>query len=141
MKGCRNPDLKTAMKTQLIDRYLKDNFYDHGIYLAGWFMCNKWMNQDRRKRQLSFKGLAEAHRFFKKQAHSLSGEQKFVKYDLGIERCIGLTFISLSRVGFDSFAGIWESSTRVPRRILWAPASTSPIQPKCSTKVHTELME
>jgi len=79
VKGCWNPDLKSAMKTQLADRYLKDNFYDHGVYLVGWFLCDKWRNQDRRKRKVPFKRLDQARRFFKKQAHSLASEQTFLK--------------------------------------------------------------
>jgi hypothetical protein len=79
VKGCWNADLKSAMKTQLAERYLKDNFYDHGIYVVGWFVCIKWRNQDRRKRMVPFKKLDQARRFFKKQAHSLSSEQTFLK--------------------------------------------------------------
>lgn len=33
-KGCWNPELKTAMHMQLVDRYLKDNQCRHGIYLV-----------------------------------------------------------------------------------------------------------
>ncbi len=42
VKGCWNPELGTAMKAQLRDRYLKDNGYRCGIYLVGWFVCDRW---------------------------------------------------------------------------------------------------
>jgi hypothetical protein len=41
-KGCWHPQLKTAMKTQLVERYLKDNSCQHGIYLVGWYHCAQW---------------------------------------------------------------------------------------------------
>ena len=42
VKGCWNPELGKAMKTQLRDRYLNDNGYRCGIYLVGWFICDRW---------------------------------------------------------------------------------------------------
>jgi hypothetical protein len=41
-KGCWNPEIKTAMETQFLNRYLKDNDCSHGIYLVGWFLCDAW---------------------------------------------------------------------------------------------------
>lgn len=37
VKGCWNRDLQTAMREQLVDRYLKDNHCQYGLYLIGWF--------------------------------------------------------------------------------------------------------
>ena len=34
-KGCWNKDLKTAMRDQLRDRYLKENQCSHGLYVVG----------------------------------------------------------------------------------------------------------
>ena len=52
VKGCWNRELKHAMKTQLVDRYLKDNQCQHGLYLIGWFNCEQWDNKDRREGQV-----------------------------------------------------------------------------------------
>lgn len=41
-KGCWHNDVLTAMETQLVQRYLKDNRCQHGIYLIGWFYCKQW---------------------------------------------------------------------------------------------------
>ena len=38
-KGCWNTGVMTAMETQLVKRYLKDNPYSNGLYLVGWFNC------------------------------------------------------------------------------------------------------
>lgn len=42
VKGCWNRDLFTAMETQLRDRYLRDSGWRQGIYLVGWFVCERW---------------------------------------------------------------------------------------------------
>ncbi|MHA7630473.1 NACHT domain-containing protein [Corallococcus sp. M7] len=42
VKGCWNPDLWTAMREQLVDRYLAENACQHGIYLVGWYACAQW---------------------------------------------------------------------------------------------------
>src|SRR5260370_12936093 len=39
VKGCWNKGVKTDMKGQLRDRYLKDNRCQFGLYLVGWFNC------------------------------------------------------------------------------------------------------
>jgi hypothetical protein len=49
-KGCWHPDLKTAMKDQLVDRYLKIEGSTHGLYLVGWFFCAAWANEARKRR-------------------------------------------------------------------------------------------
>ncbi|MCY1042766.1 NACHT domain-containing protein [Corallococcus sp. bb12-1] len=42
VKGCWNPDLWTAMREQLVERYLAENACQHGIYLVGWYACAHW---------------------------------------------------------------------------------------------------
>ncbi|MGH7230751.1 MAG: NACHT domain-containing protein, partial [Nitrospiraceae bacterium] len=51
VKGCWNPGINDAMQSQLVDRYLKDNHCQHGLYLVGWFNCQQWSNADKRKGQ------------------------------------------------------------------------------------------
>jgi len=75
VKGCWNID--TAMQTQLVDRYLKDNSCQHGIYLVGWFNCKQWDKKDSRKPpKLS---IEEARQKFETQAAELSKQGVKVK--------------------------------------------------------------
>ncbi|WP_039752005.1 hypothetical protein, partial [Chlorogloeopsis fritschii] len=49
VKGTWNKELNSSMKEQLFDRYLSDISCQHGVYLVGWFNCDKWSKQDYRK--------------------------------------------------------------------------------------------
>jgi len=42
VKGCWNSGIKTAVKAQLVDEYLVPFSRTHGIFLVGWFWCDKW---------------------------------------------------------------------------------------------------
>ncbi len=80
VKGCWHPALKTAMKTQLVDRYLTDNTCKYGLYLIGWFNCQQWSDNDSRKKGVPKKmTLNEAKEQFAQQAQELSSSGKFVK--------------------------------------------------------------
>lgn len=48
-KACWNRDLMSAMEDQLAGRYLKDNECRHGLYLVGWFLCDRWALEDRKR--------------------------------------------------------------------------------------------
>jgi hypothetical protein len=48
-KGCWNPGLLGAMRTQLVDDYLLRLAAPIGIYLVGWFDKRKWDPGDRRR--------------------------------------------------------------------------------------------
>ena len=50
-KGSWNPELHTAIRDQLVGRYLQDNHCQHGLYLVGWFNCIAWSEQDGRRKQ------------------------------------------------------------------------------------------
>ncbi|WP_156090437.1 NACHT domain-containing protein [Planktothrix paucivesiculata] len=77
VKGCWNLGLDTAMQTQLVDRYLKDNRCQHGLYLIGWFNCLQWDSKDSRKPpKLS---IEEARQKFEAQAAELSKQGVKVK--------------------------------------------------------------
>ena len=71
-KGCWNRGLKTAMETQLHDRYLKQNQCQHGLYLVGWFRCSFWDKSDNRKGDTPAWSIHEAREYFAKQASELS---------------------------------------------------------------------
>ncbi|HYN87456.1 MAG TPA: hypothetical protein VER55_02940 [Ardenticatenaceae bacterium] len=46
-KGNWHDELLTAMETQLVNRYLRDNQCRHGLYLVGWFNCEVWSSKPR----------------------------------------------------------------------------------------------
>lgn len=54
-KGCWNKELLTAMQSQLSERYLKLADEACGIYLVGWFRCERWTG----KTDCAFKGEKE----------------------------------------------------------------------------------
>jgi hypothetical protein len=72
VKGCWNRGLKTEMKNQLKDRYLRENQCQQGIYLVGWFLCDRWSASDYRRDATPKLMLAEAKRFFDSQAKEVS---------------------------------------------------------------------
>ncbi len=72
VKGCWHKELETAMQTQLVERYLKDNHCRHGLYLIGWFNCTEWDSADYRKGQSPALRLTDAQKKFDDQATELS---------------------------------------------------------------------
>jgi hypothetical protein len=79
VKGCWHPELKQAMKKQLADRYLGNNQCRHGIYLVGWFYCDRWGDDDSRKKKTPNMDKDEAESFFDKQAAELSQKGLTIK--------------------------------------------------------------
>ena len=73
-KGCWHREIKTAMKNQLKDRYLKNHGSTHGIYLIGWYLCESWDENDYRKRDTPKWAIKKARSFFSNQAESFSDE-------------------------------------------------------------------
>lgn len=79
-KGCWNSELNTAMKNQLIDRYLAENDKcKHGLYLVGWFYCEQWDDTDSRKQRTPKYHLEVAREKFASQARNLSDESVSVR--------------------------------------------------------------
>ena len=72
VKGCWHNELGTAMETQLVNRYLKDNTCQHGLYLVGWFNCQQWDDSDHRKHATPNISLKDARKQFEQQAEQLS---------------------------------------------------------------------
>ena len=60
------------MKTQLVQRYLKDNQCQHGIYLVGWYVCEQWDGEDHRRVATPKWTQREAAEHFDQQANELS---------------------------------------------------------------------
>jgi hypothetical protein len=78
-KGCWHREIKTAMETQLVNRYLKDNDCRHGIYLVGWFLCSSWSKADSRRRSLKFKTVQQLGSHIVKQAQTLSSAERKIR--------------------------------------------------------------
>jgi hypothetical protein len=49
-KGCWNPELPKGLKNQLVERYLCRIPTQYGIYLIGNFLCDAWVDTDRKRR-------------------------------------------------------------------------------------------
>jgi hypothetical protein len=80
VKGCWNKGLKTAMASQLKDRYLKDNNdCEYGIYVVGWFVCNSWNASDYRLKATPKWTIADAREFFDEQRRECSDEENFIR--------------------------------------------------------------
>ena len=72
VKGCwNNRELDSAMETQLVGRYLKDNQCPNGLYILGWFNCDLWSDNDYWKKDAPTYGLEEARKRFAQQAQEL----------------------------------------------------------------------
>lgn len=79
VKGCWHSELDTAMEAQLCDRYLTATDCHHGIYLIGWFNCDKWNDpKDGRKKKCPSISIDVARKKYKIQSEQLS-ESKQVK--------------------------------------------------------------
>lgn len=73
VKGCWHKDLKTAMASQLKDRYMAENNIYHSIYLVGWFLCDSWEATDLKSRWNSgAKDFEELQNHLSNQATELS---------------------------------------------------------------------
>lgn len=42
IKGCWHAEVRTALRTQLADDYLRPHGLRCGVYLVGWFVCERW---------------------------------------------------------------------------------------------------
>lgn len=73
VKGCWNKDIKTAMKKQLLERYMVQNGHRHGLYLIGWYRCDRWDDKDGRKKKTSA-SLGELQSIIDGQADDLKRE-------------------------------------------------------------------
>jgi len=71
-KGSWNSDLRRAMETQLVGRYLSDSDCRHGLYLVGWFNCQQWDEDDWRQARAPHWTLEQARDHFENQACELS---------------------------------------------------------------------
>lgn len=64
--------MDSAVEAQLVDRYLRENLCQHGIYLVGWYNCDKWDQEDYRQRISKNAETDEVKRSLQAQANNLS---------------------------------------------------------------------
>lgn len=67
------------MQTQLVERYLKENRCQNGLYLVGWYNCDYWDNTDDRRRAAPSLEIAEVRARLERQATELSKEGILIK--------------------------------------------------------------
>jgi predicted NACHT family NTPase len=79
VKGCWHKDLNSAMKEQLVQRYLQDNSSKYGLYLVGWFKCNQWDDKDSRKGKAPKISIDQIREQFDRQAEQLSSPPNVVR--------------------------------------------------------------
>jgi len=74
VKGSWHAQSDTAMKSQLTDRYLKDNDCRNGIYIVGWYRCDQWDATDGRLTASRNETVDELFYRMTAQADSLCGD-------------------------------------------------------------------
>jgi hypothetical protein len=79
VKGCWNKELQHAMQTQLVERYLKENHCQHGLYLVGWFLCDRWDESDYKKADTPKLNMDEMQKQLDAQAVELTQQNRRVK--------------------------------------------------------------
>ncbi len=94
VKGCWHTELRASIKEQLVDLYLNpDNGYKYGIYLIGWYWCEKWTPEDKKSKinnirvENRFNNIDEMTTFFERQSVALSDNKKQIKsmiFDLSV---------------------------------------------------------
>ncbi len=75
VKASWHPEVRDALKTQLVERYLRDNRFQYGIYVVGWFAAPSWDRGDARRKRAPWKQITEAVEDLETQAEQLGGCQ------------------------------------------------------------------
>lgn len=71
VKGCWNDEVLTAMETQLAEKYMRENNISCGLYLVGWYMSDKWDNNDKRREKTQKISIEELKNDLENQANKL----------------------------------------------------------------------
>jgi hypothetical protein len=79
VKGCWHKELQTAMESQLLGRYLRENRFRYGLYLVGWYVCPQWDKTHDALNRVPFDDLGAARSFFEDQAARLSTAEKSLR--------------------------------------------------------------
>ena len=73
VKGCWHREVREAMRTQLVERCLRENACRYGLYVVGWFSCPAWDPADGRRHTVPWSSMQEAVQELITQADQLSG--------------------------------------------------------------------
>jgi hypothetical protein len=79
VKGCWNKELKHAMETQLVAKYLEGSTSAYGIYVVAWFDSNAWTDADDRKKNCHCWSKADLEEYLANQTRGLSTGEIFVR--------------------------------------------------------------
>ncbi len=79
IKGCWYRTWQSAIETQLVNRYLRENNCQYGIYLVGWFQCEQWDAEDQKKRRPAKLTLDAARALLTTKAAELSSQGMIVR--------------------------------------------------------------
>ncbi len=83
-----NPSLKTAMKEQLVDRYLQDNDCRHGLYVVGWYDGIRWKKETSSYRKSrSVKSLADLQSQLEEQVVSITEQHPDISLKIYVLQC------------------------------------------------------
>jgi hypothetical protein len=72
VKGCWNPGVRSSLRKQLAERYLKENSSGFGIYLVVQFLCEAWDQRDNREKKAWKESLSGMRTFLKAQAERVN---------------------------------------------------------------------
>jgi len=78
-KGNWHPDVRTAMQTQLVERYLRDNRCQTGLYIVGWYQSPAWDSTDSRRNQIAWSTQDIARLELANQAAGLTANEREVR--------------------------------------------------------------
>lgn len=79
IKGSFHNEVRTAMQTQLAERYLRDYEADRGVYVVCWFNCDKWDDRDAAYKRSKHHTLEELRSSLSAQATQLTNEIRRVE--------------------------------------------------------------
>ncbi len=75
-KGSWHDEVLSAMETQLAGRYLVDYQANRGVYLVGWFQCDRWDSRRPERSRPAGHTLTSLRQFLTDQAQELSDERR-----------------------------------------------------------------
>lgn len=78
VKGCWHRELRTALETQLVARYLRGTDNRYGFYVAGWFSSEHWEPSDWRSTACGAVTKDAAAALLAEQAENATEEDSFV---------------------------------------------------------------
>jgi len=78
VKGCWHDELKTAMETQLVEKYLRGSGSPYGIYLVARFGASAWTDEDGRKKKCHSWSREEMEEYLSRQAENLREQGFFI---------------------------------------------------------------